>query len=83
MKLQLIGKIGIVALVVVLSFVAASSGSGPAWGAVSAIAIGGGVAVAVFRGQPHRCLPHRSGHPRVHRGPKDPLPDRPAAHMPE
>jgi fatty-acid desaturase len=73
MKLQLIGKIGIVALVVVLSFLAAWSGSGPAWGAVSAIAIaiaiGGGVAVAVFRGQPHRCLPHRSGHPRVHRGP--------------
>ncbi len=69
MKLQLIGKIGIVALVVVLSFLAAWSGSGPAWGAVSAIAIGGGVAVAVFRGQPHRCLPHRSGHPRPHRGP--------------
>ncbi len=70
MKLQLIGKIGIVALVVVLSFLAAGvDGSGPAWGAVSAIAIGGGVAVAVFRGQPHRCLPHRSGHPRVHRGP--------------
>ncbi len=73
MNRQLIGKIGIVALVVVLSFLAAWSGSGPAWGAVSAIAIaiaiGGGVAVAVFRGQPHRCLPHRSGHPRVHRGP--------------
>ena len=71
MNRQLIGKIGIVALVAVLSFLAASSGSGPAWAVVSAIAIaiGGGVAVAVFRGQPHRCLPHRSGHPRVHRGP--------------
>jgi len=47
MNRQLVGKVGIVVLVAVVSFLAAWSGSGPAWGAVSAIAIGGGVAVAV------------------------------------
>jgi len=69
MNRQLVGKVGIVVLVAVVSFFAAWSGSGPAWGAVSAIAIGGGVAVAVFRHEPHRHLPHRSGHPRPHREP--------------
>ncbi len=54
MKLSLLGKLGIVALVVVVSFLAAWQGSSPAWATVSAIAIGGGVAVAVFRG----CSPH-------------------------
>ncbi len=54
MNPPLAGKIGIVALVAAVAFLAAWQGSGPAWGAVSAIAIGGGIAIAVFRG----CSPH-------------------------
>ncbi len=48
MNIQLITKLGIVALVAVIAFLTAWQGSGPVWGAVSAVAIGGGVALAVF-----------------------------------
>lgn len=54
MKLPLLGKLSIVALVAIVSFLAAWQGSSPTWAAISGIAIGGGVAVAVFRG----CSPH-------------------------
>lgn len=53
MNAQLIGKIGIVALGVIIAFLATYSTSGAAWGVISAIAPGGGAAVAVFRCQPH------------------------------
>lgn len=51
MNAQLIGKIGIVALVVIIAFLAANSTSGAAWGVISAIALGGGAAVAIFHRQ--------------------------------
>lgn len=58
MNPQLTGKISIVALVAIVSFLTAWQTSGPAWGVVSAIAIGGGIAFGVFRGRsPH----HRRG----------------------
>lgn len=45
---HLVAKLGILALVAAVSFFAAWQGSGVVWGAVSAVVIGGGVAVAVF-----------------------------------
>ncbi len=62
MNVHLIAKIGIVALVAAVAFLAAWQGSGPVWGAVSAVAIGGGVAVAVFYDHARRYPRGRSAH---------------------
>ncbi len=62
MNLQLIAKIGLIALVAPVGFLAAWQGSGPVWGAVSAVAIGGGVAVAVFYNHARRPPRGRSAH---------------------
>lgn len=62
MKVHLIGEIGIVALAAAVAFLAAWQGSGPVWAAVSAVAIGGGVAVAVFYDRPRRSRRGRSAH---------------------
>ncbi len=62
MNVHLIAKIGIVALVAVVAFLTAWQGSGPVWGAVSAVAIGGGVAVAAFYDDARRYLRGRSAH---------------------
>ncbi len=60
MSVHPIARISVVALVAVAAFLAAWQGSGPVWGAVSAVAIGGGVAVAVLHD-------HARRHPRPHR----------------
>ncbi len=62
MNIHLIAKLGIVALVAALAFLAAWQGSGPVWGAVSAVAIGGGVAVALFYDDVRRPRYGRSAH---------------------
>jgi hypothetical protein len=62
MNIHLIGKIGLIALVVAVAFLTAWQGSGPVWGTVSAVAIGGGVAVAVFYDPARRYLRGRPAH---------------------
>ena len=62
MNVHLMARIGIVALVAVVAFLAAWQGSGPGWGAVSAVAICGGVAVAVFYDHARRSSRGRSAH---------------------
>ncbi len=62
MSIHQIGAIGIVALVAALAFLAAWQRSGPVFGAVSAVAIGGGVAVAVFFDHARRNPRRRSVH---------------------
>lgn len=62
MNVHLIARIGIVALVAAAAFLAAWQGSGPVWGAVSAVVVGGGVAVAVFYDHARRSSRGRSAH---------------------
>jgi hypothetical protein len=62
MNIHLIAKLGIVALVAVVAYLAASQKSGPIWSAVSAVALGGGVAVAVFYHDVCRSPRGRSAH---------------------
>ncbi len=62
MNFQLIAKLGILALVAAAAYLTASQGSGPIWSAVSAVAIGGGVAVAVFYDDVRRSRRGRSAH---------------------
>lgn len=64
MNTHLRPKIAIVALVATVAFLAAWQGSGLAWGIVSAIALGGGFAVAVFHVHPRRGASGRSTHDR-------------------
>lgn len=62
MNIHLIAKLCVVALVAVVAYLAASQGSGPIWSAVSAVAIGGGVAVAVFYDDVRHSRRQRSAH---------------------
>ncbi len=66
MNVHLVGKIGIIALVAAVAFLAAWQGSGPVWGAVFAVAIGGGVAVAIFYDPARRHPRRRSAHGPKH-----------------
>lgn len=60
-----ITKIGVVGLVAAMAFLTTWQASGPGWGAVSAVALGAGVAVAVFHNNnTHRCPPARTSHDR-------------------